>query len=159
LVDVPKNSRFKEVAMKPSLLALFLSGLLAIPLAVVAQDEEKLSCDAVLSLLASGSSAAEVVRATVATGMGLAEATVHAIECGGDENQETIARAGIEMAGNLPQAQSVADAVLASVGQTGPVADAVQVALQDYIRYMPQPDVYEDKYTPTGGDNAVSPAA
>jgi hypothetical protein len=146
--------------MKPSLRALFLFGLLAyIPLAAVAQDEGERSCDAVLSLLAGGSSAGDVVRATVATGMSLAEATVYAMECGGDENREAIATAGIEAAGNFAQAQSVADAVLASAGQTGSVAEAVSAALQDYIKHMPQPDVYQDKYTPTGGDGAVSPAA
>jgi hypothetical protein len=91
--------------------------------------------------------------------MSLAEATVYAMECGGDEHREAIATAGIEAAENLAQAQSVADAVLASAGQIRAVVAGVHAALQEYVRAMPQPDVYEDKYTPTGGDGAVSPAA
>jgi len=145
--------------MKNPLLTLCLSGLLAgMPLAAGAQVPVQASCDTVKNSLSGGSSAGDVVRATVETGMGLAEATVFAMVCVGDQNPEAIATAGIAAAGNLAQAQSVANAVLASAGQTGTVADAVRAAMQDYVRHMPQPDVYQDKYAPTGGDSTVSPA-
>jgi hypothetical protein len=50
----------------------------------------------------------------------------------------------------------VSNAVLATAGQTGPVAEAARAALAEYARHMPQPDVYKDEFTPTGG--GVSPA-
>ena len=138
--------------MRNALPVMCLCGLLAaIPLGVSAQVEEQQSCDNISELLAGGSSAGDVVRATMATGMNLVEATVFAMVCGGEANREAIATAGIEAAGNLAQAQSVAYAVLATAGQTGPVADAVRLAMDDYARHMPQPDVYQDEFTPTGG--------
>jgi hypothetical protein len=148
-----------EVVMKNSLLTLCLSVfLVGIPFAAGAQEAEQASCDTVKNVLSSGGSAGDAVRATMETGMSLAEATVYAMVCVGDQTPEAIATAGIEAAGNLAQAQSVANAVLASAGQTGAVADAVRAAMQEYVRHMPQPAVYQDKYSPTGGDSTVSPA-
>jgi hypothetical protein len=149
-----------ELVMKKVFYLLCLSSVLTcVVIPAVAQGDEALSCDNVRDMLAGGSSATEVVHATVQTGMSLVDATVFAISCVGNENPEAIATAGIEAAGNLAQAQSVADAVLASAGQIRAVSTGVYAALQEYIKNMPQPEVYEDKYTPTGGDNAVSPAA
>ena len=44
----------------------------------------------------------------------------------------------------------------AAAGETGPVADAVRVALDEYARHMDQPSVYEDEYSPGGG--GISPS-
>ena len=143
--------------MKKVMLHVCLTSLLlAMPFAVSAQTGEKPSCELVQNLLEGGSSTGDVVRATVETGMSLAEATVFAMVCGGEENRVDIATAGIEAAGNLAQAQSVANAVLAAAGQTGAVAVAVNEAMEVYARHMPQPGVHQDDYTPTGG--GVSPA-
>jgi len=133
-----------------------LSVLAAVNLPASAQPGEKPSCEKVQGLLKNGSPAADVVRATMDSTMTLAEATVFAMVCGGEENRVAIATAGIESAGNLAQAQSVANAVLATAGQTGAVADAVNGAMKVYAEGMPQPYVHEDKYTPYGG--GVSPS-
>jgi hypothetical protein len=146
--------------MKKSLIVLCLSSLFAcIPVLVVAQVEASSPCENVRGMLGDGRSAGDVIRTIMETGMSLADATVYAMNCVGEENPQAIATAGIEEADNLAQAHVVAEAVLAVTGQTGPVADAVQVALQEYARHMPQPDVYRDEYTPTGGTGAVSPAS
>lgn len=146
--------------MKDTLLKLCLRGLfIGVVLSAGAQAAQQPSCASIQKSLAGGSSADAVIRTVVESGMSLADATVYALVCVGEENPEAIATAGIEAAGNLPQAQSVATAVLATTGETGPVAEAVRAAMHEYTRRMPQPDVYQDKYTPTGGDQVVSPAA
>lgn len=145
--------------MKNALLQWYLAGWLAVmPVVASAQTvaTDKQSCDRVRYLLDVGSPAGAVVRDTVAAGMTLAEATVFAMVCGGEENRVAIATAGVELAGNLAQAQSVATAVKATAGQTGAVAVAVDKAMLEYARLMPQPNVHQDEYTPTGG--GVSPA-
>ena len=143
--------------MKIALRNLCLASLLALALlAAIAQSDEMPSCEKVQVLLNNGSSATDVVRATMDKTMTLAEATVYAMVCGGEENRVAIATAGIESAGNLAQAQSVANAVLATAGQTGAVANAVNGAMKVYAEHMPQPYVHEDKYTPYGG--GVSPS-
>ena len=131
-------------------------------LSLQAQDEvddkpRKESCESVKNVLAEGGSAAEAVRVTRLMGMGLAEATVYAMVCGGEANRIDIATAGVAAAENLAQAQSVAYAVLATGGETGPLADAVRGAVNEYARLMSQPKVYQDEYTPLG--RGVSPAA
>jgi hypothetical protein len=118
---------------------------------------EQRSCACLLRMLEDDASAEALVRATVATGLGLAEATVFALECGGENNQVAIAVAGVMLAGSLAQAQSVANAVLAIVSQSGEVADAVREAVGLVARELPRPGVYVDEYTPTGTD--VSPAS
>jgi hypothetical protein len=143
--------------MQNTLLRVFLASLLAlVPGIASAQEVEEASCDKVRAWLAADSSADEVVQAVVATGITLAEATVFAMVCGGEENRVAIASAGVASAGNLAQAQFVADAVMAAAGQTGAVADAVRAAVKTYAENMPQPEVYQDNYTPRGG--SVSPA-
>lgn len=138
--------------MKKVLCVLSLFGLCAgFPVVAIGQSESESPCASVLDLLTGGSSAGDVIDVIMARGLNLPDATVYAMGCVGDDDPEAIAVAGVGAAGNLDEAQSVADAVLASAGESGSVADAVQVALQEYIRLMPQPDVYEDEYVPTGG--------
>ena len=143
--------------MKNTVLKLCLASLLLlVPLWGSAETEAKQSCEQVQSMLKEGAPAADVVRATMETGMTLAEATVFAMVCGGETSRVAIATAGVEAAGNLAQAQSVASAVLATAGQTGAVADAINIAMKAYARSMPQPNVHEDNYTPYG--SGISPA-
>ena len=145
--------------MKKSVPGFYCTTLfLLLSMASVAQDRGSVACDPVRAQVQAGTSAADMVKSVMVTGVSLAEATVLAMNCTAEDSWEAIAVAGVAMADNLAQAQSVADAVLASAGQTGAVADAVQVALQDYIKHMPQPDVYEDEYTPTGGSAVNLPS-
>ena len=136
--------------------AIIASFVLLQALSGYGQVEDPRSCEPVLSSLAQRASPEDVVSAVVDMGMTLGEATVFAMVCGGEANRVAIATAGVGLAGNLAQAKSVANSVLATAGETGPVASAVEVALQDYVENMPQPSVYEDEYTPHGG--GASPA-
>jgi hypothetical protein len=137
---------------------VFLASLLALmPLAASALENEAAYND-VISSLDGGATPGDIIRALVNDyDMTLAEATVFAMVSGGQANRVAFATAGIESAGNLAQAQSVAYAVKAAAGDTGAVATAVDQAIAKYAELMPQPSVYEDEYSPTGG--AISPAA
>lgn len=115
------------------------------------------SCDKIRDLMAGGSSADAVVQVAMQSGLSLADATVYVLDCVGDDNPQAVAVAGIAAAENLAQARAVADAVLAKVAPGSPVALAVEKALQDYVKYMPQPGVYEDKYIPSGGGDGMTP--
>jgi len=132
-----------------------LLALLLVPGAALAQEQPP--CGDLKSILDSGASASEAVRAAVASGFTLSEAAVYTLVCGGEEYRMAIATARVPMSGNMVQAQSVASALLRTAGQTGPVATAVDQALNQYIRAMPQPSINEDFYTPHGG--GVSPAS
>lgn len=125
--------------------------------AAVSTAVEQRSCSCLSSMLEDGGSAEAVVRANIDAGMDLSEATVFAMGCGGEDNRVAIAVAGVRLASSLAQAQTVANSVLATVGQTGEVADAVREAVRMVARDLPQPGVYVDEYTPTGTD--VSPAS
>lgn len=138
---------------------LFVVFALALPFVAAQAGAGAPACDSVRQTLAGGGSAAAVIAAATEAGMSRADATVYVMGCVGDDHPEAIAAAGVAAADNLAQAQAVADAVLAVAGENAVVTNAVNFALRDYIQHMPQPDVYEDKYTPTGGDDAVSPAA
>lgn len=119
---------------------------------------EERDCAQLLAMLEGGASAEDVVRATVATGLSLANATVYAMECGGESHRLAIVVAGIKLASTLAQAQVVADAVMATAGGDARVANAVRDAMIEVTESMPQPGVYVDEYTPTGGAD-VSPAS
>ena len=106
--------------------------------------------------LVNNSSPEAVIDAVMNTGKTLPEATVYAMVAGGEANRVALATAGVGMSGNLAQAREVANAVMAAAGETGPVADAVRVALDEYARHMDQPSVYEDEYSPGGG--GISPS-
>lgn len=146
----------------PFLNALALGAILMAPLSGSAQDVpgqqspdvESSSCTELRDMLSEGASAKDTVLQAVASGMTLIEATVYTMVCGGDANRVAVATAGITLADNLAQAHSVANGVLAAAGKTGPVADAVTTALAAYARNVPQPNVHQDAYTPTG----VSPS-
>ena len=144
--------------MKRTMLNVFLVSLLALmPLAASALENEAAYND-VVSSLEGGTTPGDIIRALIKDyDMTLAEATVFAMVSGGQANRVAFATAGIESAGNLAQAQSVAYAVKATAGDTGAVATAVDQAMAKYAELMPQPNVYEDEYSPTGG--AISPAA
>jgi hypothetical protein len=144
--------------MKSTILNVFLASLLALmPLAASALENEAAYND-VVSSLDGGTSSGDIISALIKDyDMTLAEATVFAMVSGGQANRVAFATAGVELASNLPQAQSVANAVKATAGDPGAVATAVDQAMEEYARHMPQPDVYKDDYSPKGG--AVSPAA
>jgi len=129
--------------------SLFVSLALALP--SMAAQADAPSCASLQQMLAGGSSAEAVIAAVAATGVNRADATVYAMDCAGDGSREALVAAGVAGADNLAQAQSVTDAVLAVAGENAAVINAANFALRDYIRQMPQPDVYEDQYTPTGG--------
>jgi hypothetical protein len=120
-----------------------------------AQVEVDPAFDTVKELVGS-SSPETVINAVMNTGKTLPEATVYAMVAGGEANRVVLATAGVGMAGNLAQAREVGNAVMAAAGETGPVADAVRVALDEYARHMDQPSVYEDEYSPGGG--GISPS-
>lgn len=146
--------------MKSSMLVLsFFAGLLLLPAIAHSQTltEDAAAYQAVQNMLADGSSPSGVVDAMVSRGMTLSEATVFAMVSGGEQHRVAIATAGVAAADTLAEARTVADAVVATSGQSGPVAIAVREALHRYADSMPAPSVYEDDYTPTG--TGVSPAA
>lgn len=125
--------------------------------AVAAVEQQPPSCVDLLEMLHAGAAAEAVVRAVVATGMSLAEATVHAMGCGGDSYRNAIAVAGVKLASTLAQAQSVANAVIAAAGENSELAAAVRKAVDLVAEGLPQPSVYVDEYMPTGTE--ISPAS
>ncbi len=146
--------------MKSSMPVLsVIAGLLLFPAIALSQTitEDAAAYQAVQSMLADGSSPSAVVDSMVARGMTLSEATVFAMVSGGEQHRVAIASAGVAAADTLAEARTVANAVVATSGESGPVAVAVREALNRYADSMPAPSVYEDDYTPTGA--GVSPAA
>lgn len=132
--------------------------LTLLPAWASAQSEEDESCDEVEQMLEAGNSPAEVIAATVDSGMTVTEATVFAMVCGGESNRVVIATAGVGLAGSLPEARSVVVAVVATAGETSPEAAAVRQAYKAYEKTARQPEGYKTDYTPHGG-GAVSPAS
>jgi hypothetical protein len=152
-----------EKNMTKSFCHLLLAGFMALmPFAVSAQDSTA-ATEAVNASLMSGTSHADIIRALTEEphNMSLAEATVFAMNAGGDANRTAFVAAGIQSASTLPQAQSVATAVKASAGETGAVADAADAAMLEYARLMDQPFIHHDEDLPTGGGNRspVSPSS
>jgi hypothetical protein len=123
----------------------------------IGRSIEERSCDCLARMLDEGASAEDVVRVGIDADLDLAESTLFAMGCGGEDNQVAIAIAGVRLASNLSQAQTVANAVLANFGETGEIADAVREAVRLVARDLPQPGVFVDEYIPTGSD--VSPAS
>lgn len=138
--------------MKNSLITLCLATVLAfLPLAASAQENSQAYSE-VNASLTNGTSHSDIIRALIDNhDMTLSEATVFALVSGGEANRVAFATAGVGLASNLPQAQGVVAAVKATAGETGASAKAADVALDEYITSMPQPTVYENKYSPTGG--------
>ena len=131
------------------LLACFMAWM---PVAVSAQDNTT-ATEAVNASLMSGTSHADIIRALTEEpyNMSLSEATVFAMNAGGEANRAAFIAAGIQSAATLPQAQSVAAAVKASAGETGAVADAADAAMLEYARLMDQPFIHHDDDIPSGG--------
>lgn len=149
--------------MTQSLRYLLFAGFLALmSFAVSAQDNSSASA-AVNASLMGGISHADIIRALTKEpyNMSLSEATVFAMNAGGDANRTAFVAAGIQSASTLPQAQSVAAAVKASAGETGAVADAADAAMQEYARLMDQPFIHHDEDLPSGGGTRppVSPSS
>ena len=143
--------------MKNTFLTVFFASLLALlPLGANAVENQA-AYDEVISSLAASTAPADIISSLVENhGMTLTEATVFAMVSGGQDNRVAFATAGIGLAGNLAQAQAVANGVKDTAGQSGEVANAVDAAMEEYVRAMPQPNVYEEDYSPAGG--GVSPA-
>ncbi len=147
--------------MKISLLPLFLAGLMAyLPLSATALMDKREARDTVVNMLGESQSAAAVIAALVADGRGLIDATIFALVSGGEENREAIARAGIASAGSLAEAQSVANALIATAGATGPLADVVAQEMKAYRETLTPPSTYQGSGIATGGGGqAVSPSS
>ena len=130
---------------------------------ILAAQENNAATEAVNTSLMIGTSHADIIRALTEEpyNMPLSEATVFAMNAGGDANRTAFVAAGIQSASTLPQAQSVAAAVKASAGETGAVADAADAAMQEYARLMDQPFIHHDEDLPSGGGTRppVSPSS
>ena len=137
------------------------AGLFAcLALGAIAQ-ENKAAYDAVNASLLRGSAHADIIQSLTQGphDMTLSEATVFAMVSGGDSNRIDFVTAGITAAGNLPQAQSVVNAVKAAAGNNSPEADAADAALAQYVKLMDQPLIHHDDEIPSGGGaQPVSPA-
>lgn len=119
------------------------------------QTDRDESCQQVDKWLEAGAPPGEVITTMLNSGMTRAEGTVFAMLCAESIYREAIARAGVQEAASLSEARSVAAAVLAMTGETGPVADTVRQELAGRERLARQPSVYEGDYDPGGG---VSPS-
>lgn len=146
--------------MQKLMMTLWLATAMAfIPLAASAQSVEEGAYVEVVEALAKNTSHADIIKDLIDKhGMTLSAATVFAMVSGGQENRVAFAEAGVGLATNLAQAQGVATAVKATAGDTGAVATAVDVAVDDFAAAMSQPSVYEQEYSPTGGGQDVSPS-
>ena len=147
-----------ENFMKHTLLRLtLLSLLISIPFGANAAMDAAAACNTVQTMLVDGSTPADIIAVLKEDGRTLSEATVFAMVCGGEDNRVAFATAGVSSATSLMEAQGVVDAVLATAGQTGPVADALRVALTDYTETFPPPATYTGGNIATGG--GVSPSS
>lgn len=120
------------------------------------QPDRDESCREVDEWLDAGDSPGGVITAMMNAGMNRAEGTVFAMLCAEGAHREAIALAGVQEAANLREARSVAAAVLAMTGDTGPVADTVRRELASQEKLARQPSIYEGDYDPGGG--GVSPS-
>ena len=144
--------------MKQTLLRFTLLGLLiTLPFSANAVMDEVAAYSTVQTMMANGSSPADIIAALKEDGRTLAESTVFAMVSGGENMRVAFATAGVESATSLMEAQSVVDAVLAAAGETGPVADALQVAMNTYTKSIPPPSTYTGGNIATGG-GAISPS-
>ncbi len=138
--------------MKKPLCTLWLTAVLSLLPFVVNAQEGTAAYDEVNIALATSTSHSEIISLLMSTYfMTLSEATIFAMVSGDEANRVSFASAGVSLASNLAQAQGVTTAVKAAVGETGAVASAADRALEEFIATMAQPDVYEDKFSPTGG--------
>ncbi len=125
------NIRFVSIVIT-GLLALMPHGASAL----MGQEEAYAK---VQSMLGSGGTPADIIYALEKDGRTLSESTVFAMVSGSEENRVDFATSGVMAANSLLEAQVVVDAVLAVAGETGPVADALAIAMDSYIRTMPPP--------------------
>lgn len=133
--------------MKFSLTSCLLACVLLMPVSfTVAQNT---AGDAVSKALAEGKSPAAVIEMMMAEPLNLSleEATLSALDAGGEGNQSAFASAGIAAANNLVEAEAVASAVKAA-GVDPTIVDA---AMAQYVKLMDQPYIHHDAADPTGG--------
>jgi hypothetical protein len=152
--------RLPESFMKHTLLRLtLLSLLISLPFSANAAMDEAAAYSTVQTMLADGrSTPADIIAALKDDGRTLSEATVFAMVSGGEDNRVAFATAGVASATSLMEAQAVVDAVLATAGKTGPVADALGVAFTKYSASIQPPSTYTGGNIATGG-GAVSPSS
>jgi hypothetical protein len=145
--------------MKHTLLRLtLLSLLISIPFGANATMDEAAAYSTVQTMLAASSTPADIIAALKDDGRALSEATVFAMVSGGEDSRVAFATAGVASATSLMEAQTVVDAVLATAGQTGPVAEALQVVFTEYSTSIQPPSTYTGGNIATGG-GAVSPSS
>jgi len=132
---------------------ILLAGLLAVTGVNALAQTGSTAADAVTAALQQGSAPETIIRSLTGApyDLSLADATVTAMNAGGDASRIDFVKAGVAAAGNLPQAQEVVNAVRSAAGEGSAEAAAATEALQSYVRLMPQPDIYQDDYSPTGG--------
>ena len=127
--------------MKKPLCTLWLTAVLSLLPFVVNAQEGTAAYDEVNIALATSTSHSEIISLLMSTYfMTLSEATIFAMVSGDEANRVSFASAGVSLASNLAQVQGVTTAV-----------KAADRALEEFIATMAQPDVYEDKFSPTGG--------
>ncbi|MEP5570016.1 MAG: hypothetical protein ABJN62_19405 [Halioglobus sp.] len=109
------------------------------------------TADPISAALAEGKSPAAIIEMLTAdpSEMSLEEATLAAVDAGGESNQEAFAVAGIAAAGDLVEAESLATALKAA----GIDASVVDASMQQFVRLMDQPFIHHDGTIPTGGGN------
>ena len=144
--------------MKTVVMRISLAVCLTLSWAAIAQMDETQARDTVVSMLDLGRSPTDVVGALVADGRDLIDATIFSLVVGGQENRTAFAKAGISAARSLPEAEAVANALIATAGATGPVAATVADALEEYRRTLEPPPGYSGSGIATGGGNPVSPS-
>ena len=144
--------------MKQTLLRLGMLGLLiTLPISANAMMDEVAAYSTVQTMQANGNSAADIIAALKEDGRTLAESTVFAMVSGGEDMRVAFATAGVKSATSLMEAQAVVDAVIATAGETGPVAEALQVAMNTYSKSIQPPSTYTGGNIATGG-GAISPS-
>ena len=148
--------------MKNTLTNLFLASLLAaLPLAVSAQPEEEQlverSCEQVVNMLENGDTPAEVITAMVDSGMALTGATVFAMECAPENYREALAEAGVNLAPNIREAESVVAAVTYAYGEGSAEAKAARKADKQFKKKEKQPKKHKVDKKP-GQGSGVSPS-
>ncbi|MEP4147162.1 MAG: hypothetical protein ABJL54_08055 [Halioglobus sp.] len=132
-----------KVLQKTCLLAFALLMPMSVALA------QTPAADAVSAALAGGQSPGAIIEMLTSepSSMALEDATLAAMDAGGESNQNAFASAGIAAARNMVEAEAVA----AAVREAGVDPALIDAAMAQYVEFMDQPFIHHDASDPTGG--------
>lgn len=141
-----------------NLAVLLTSALVLLPLnAVAVMDDAQARADVEI-MLNDGRSAGDIISALEADGRELLDACVVATLAADEEHQFEFVQTCITSTTTLEEARSIADALIAALGENTPLAATVAQVMNAYnTQTLPPPSGYQGDGIATGG-GSVSPS-